>query len=79
MQRLAFDRKQQKENQWLVYERCLSQRQGCRHMYQPLLYSLRFKCCDLMIVRSAVGAASCRDWRALAAWCRSYKNEVFNP
>jgi hypothetical protein len=43
------------------------------------LYSQRFRCCDLMTVRSAVGAASCRDWRAVAAGCRSYKDEVFNP
>jgi len=27
----------------------------------------------------ALGAASCRDWRAVAAGCRSYKNEAFNP
>jgi hypothetical protein len=26
-----------------------------------------------------VGAASCRDWLAVAAGCRSYKKEVFKP
>jgi hypothetical protein len=54
---------------------------GCPGLFElenGELYSLRFRCFDLM-VRVFVGAASCRDAEPVAAGCRSYKNEPFNP
>jgi hypothetical protein len=43
------------------------------------LYSLKLKSLKLIILCSPVGAASCRNRLSVAARCRSYQSEAFNP